>query len=106
MVIFFPTDEATRFYQTNTGLGQLRFESKKYPGYYLAIENNEPVKAVNNPTAGTYEFEEISIGGGNGFVAFKIPSTDCFIAMDENGDAYGPCGLSTSDYEIGMSRWV
>ena len=105
----FSIDEAAHFYQSNVDSSKpelKRFESKKYPGYYLVIENNEPVKAVSNPTTDTDVFEEISFGGGSGLLAFKIPSTDCFIAMDENGDAYGPCNLSTSDYETGISREV
>lgn len=105
----------TQVYGTNTH----RFESVAYSGRYLMIDNESstgligtedqdevgsaaPVLKCGVPSEGNDIFESINLGTPRLHV-FKKLDTDCFMAFTEDGEVYGPCGLSGIPWEAEIS---
>ena len=83
----------------------VRLESVLYPGVYLILDNGA-VKA-GSPSDGNDIFEMLSADNMES-VIFRSTltsfGTDCHIAFDADGEAYGPCGISSKEHETHFTR--
>ena len=67
------------------------------PSSYLIIDNG--MLKAGTASGGNEEFEiETSLSGTNHAYG-SVNNPSCYIAFAQNGQVYGPCGLSFSDLE-------
>ena len=84
--------KATRFFKTTPQPGYVSYESVKYPGMYLIMEDGR-LKS-GRPLDGNEEFkvEYLSVS----FIALKSTG-ECYVAFNANGKARSPCRAQTSE---------
>ena len=95
--IFYYSGDAVKFYVTYPGNGLARFESALYPGKYLILESGTGLRC-DVPSNDTDLFTIIPILGES--PAAYRQGNDCYMAFDSDGERYGPCGLSITNYEV------
>jgi len=54
---------------------------------------------AGSPSGGNEEFEAVTSISGDSHAYRSVNNPTCYIAFTQNGQVYGPCGLSFSDLE-------
>ena len=93
-------DPTSKFKPSYPSSGSVRFESSYYPNNYLMIHNG--TLQSGSPTNDNDIFESLAVQHAEE-LAFR-QGTDCFIAFNRDGTVYGPCGLTTDDFETHFAK--
>lgn len=92
------TARSSKFYIFAPTPDDITLQSARYPGKYLMIQNGTVTVAEPIPTETSHLFE-IVVLDSQGAVALRTKD-DCYLAFNNKGRPFGPCGLSQEQPEV------